>query len=146
MSGAFSHTCAGSISRLQECTSTRVGVESADEHGRSGTDAQGPTPRCAYKDRSGCPCVVGAAMTEETIGRIEYSGSLHTPIDMIAATFVNIDKNEMEDILSLQKAHDRWASAKDGDFFSESMLDEAIKMEKHFLQTLKALEVKISQE
>lgn len=69
-----------------------------------GLSAQGPTPECAYVDKSGLPCVIGACFPPED--RADLSGSVGQLVD-----HGYLDTDDEEGLLRLQLAHDEWARA-----------------------------------
>lgn len=68
--------------------------------------AQGPTPECAYRDASGLPCVIGAAMTDEEHAGIEEISVL----SLLDRRFIETD--DIDTLIELQTAHDSWANPK----------------------------------
>ena len=73
--------------------------------------AQGPTPMCAYRDPSGRPCIIGAAMTESEVDAI---GS-NVPVDVFYVR-TNTDvpdtiPEERNALSTLQTVHDCWAKS-----------------------------------
>ena len=73
--------------------------------------AQGPTPECAYRDTSGLPCVVGAAMTDEQVAALKDSSNNHTSIwALVDSGKVRVSRGATHGKLKeLQAAHDQWA-------------------------------------
>lgn len=67
--------------------------------------AQGPTPACDYRDVSGRPCVIGAAMSEE-----EAEGLRGTVCLLLARGEVRT--NAPVFLGKLQNAHDDWAKSR----------------------------------
>ena len=68
--------------------------------------AQGPTPACRYRDASGRPCIVGAALPDDVAATLRGS----TPIGHIRSDVIEIDRGEQTQISDLQKIHDAWAT------------------------------------
>lgn len=69
--------------------------------------AQGPTPECAYRDKSGRPCIIGAALTDEEARALDHAddGSID---DLIREGLVKTAATAA--LPALQTAHDHWAS------------------------------------
>lgn len=67
--------------------------------------AQGPTPACRYRDGSGRPCVIGAALSDEEAARLDATRcgitGLHT------RALITTDREGF--LVALQNAHDAWA-------------------------------------
>jgi hypothetical protein len=87
--------------------------------------AQGPTPQCAYRDNSGCPCVVGAALPDSTIAVINQKFMQGSRVSQLRSADVISVKSidELDAIGDLQNAHDEWAKAL---VALESSLDDPI--------------------
>lgn len=79
--------------------------------------AQGPTPKCRYRDPSGRACVIGAALTDAEIASLPamiesddggaFLITLGTPIGtLIRRKVVKTDAREF--LRELQHAHDQW--------------------------------------
>lgn len=64
--------------------------------------AQGPTPECQYRDRSGRPCVVGSALSDTDAQRLH--GTVQA---LVLANELAVD--DVAAIGALQLAHDDWA-------------------------------------
>lgn len=73
---------------------------------RGELSAQGPTPACKYRDDSGRPCAIGAALSprmraawgllkDASVYRLNYRGVL--------------ESDDMAALVRLQRAHDFWA-------------------------------------
>jgi hypothetical protein len=76
--------------------------------------AQGNTPTCAYRDESGCPCAVGAALDDETAKLLD----LQDDTDVLSLISKGLLKADDEDgLIELQDLHDRWAKAVNGSPF-----------------------------
>jgi superfamily II RNA helicase len=74
--------------------------------------AQSTNPACVYRDRvTGCKCVVGSAMTDETLDEIQ---SLHAMSSRVTALsrqqkiIAFADAEAESTIAGLQEAHDQW--------------------------------------
>lgn len=68
--------------------------------------AQGPTPACEYRDKSGRPCAIGAAISDEDVTYLE--GELSTGIfDLYGEGLVTTD--DLSQLCELQGSHDNWA-------------------------------------
>lgn len=67
---------------------------------------------CTYRDNKGCPCVVGAAMTVETLDSLRDNGRNKMGIgDLARREFVSIPEEDVAEITRLQAAHDQWSWA-----------------------------------
>jgi hypothetical protein len=82
--------------------------------------AQGPTPQCRYRDRSGRPCAVGAALTDEEAALVTEAYNM-TPVMGLPRRLVTIELGNYSRIASLQEAHDNWArgTGTEDDFVSQ---------------------------
>lgn len=67
--------------------------------------AQGPTPSCMYRDASGRPCVIGAALTDEQAAGIPESPLVSLIFGGMIVT------GAIRGLPRLQELHDRWATA-----------------------------------
>lgn len=73
--------------------------------------AQSVFPACVYEDkRTGCKCVVGAAMTDETLDAIrEAQLTCFRVVNVMADNIIDIpDPEERLPIAHLQSAYDAW--------------------------------------
>jgi len=94
--------------------------------------AQGPTPTCAYRDKSCLPCVIGAAMTDETVKLIKEKGWHNSTISqLINRQLVDVPPAEVMALVKIQDAHDKWAKALETGFSGETE-------EQFFVETLDA--------
>ena len=69
--------------------------------------AQGPTPECRYRDSSGHPCVIGAALTDKQALYLDrnYDAQVHKlPVEVLDCGI------DLRAIRRIQQAHDEWAS------------------------------------
>lgn len=73
-------------------------------HAEGRLSAQGPTPECRYRDRSGRPCAIGAALTDEQAASIP--DNLQNSAVWALRSYIRAD--DMEALTSLQLAHDNW--------------------------------------
>lgn len=84
--------------------------------------AQSASPQCVYEDKTtGCKCVVGSAMTDETLAAIHARGVISTAIGALAGALGggcgtgNIvdapSPQELNGIQHLQSAHDNWCQS-----------------------------------
>lgn len=90
--------------------------------------AQGPTPRCAYRDPSNNPCVIGVSMTDR---QARYCDAIDTSS---VNDLYNKDIIETDDIAFLnilQKHHDKWA-----DDVANSLRNEDRVREREFCRLL----------
>lgn len=78
----------------------------AYEEGR--LSAQGPTPACQYRDDSGRPCVIGAAIPDDHPGLAEFNESV--PVDGL--TMWHIQLQDVPTLRRLQGLHDSWCMAR----------------------------------
>jgi len=60
---------------------------------------------CYYEYDDGCRCIVGTALDRETLDSIKASDQNHVTINTV--THVDMKPSDVEDIRSLQGAHDR---------------------------------------
>lgn len=65
--------------------------------------AQGGTPGCYYRDASGRPCAVGAALTDEQAKKIHNGATVYGLVEF------GIEFDEVVAVYLLQEAHDSWA-------------------------------------
>jgi len=78
--------------------------------------AQSTNPACVYRDRvTGCKCVVGSAMTDETLDAIQSLYAMGSRVTALAGqekiiTFADTDQASA--IVGLQGAHDQWCRAR----------------------------------
>jgi hypothetical protein len=77
--------------------------------------AQGPTPRCSYRDDSGYPCVIGAAIDDNTAALWDMQGvNLGNGVSALhRERFLATDDEDA--LVYLQMAHDDWASRMEDD-------------------------------
>jgi hypothetical protein len=73
--------------------------------------AQGSTPKCRYRDPSGLPCAVGAAIDDETAHEWDVCGG-NTVTELIDRGKLRTDDKDA--LRSIQAAHDDWASGDEG--------------------------------
>jgi len=100
--------------------------------------AQGPSPTCSYLDDAGCPCVVGAAMTPETINKLVERKQLGTrAAELSKAGFISIPNSDKEAVDQLQRSHDKWASAAGVKDLDQMAADRARDKEMQFKALLK---------
>lgn len=78
--------------------------------------AQGPTPRCNYRDPSGRPCIVGAAIPDDIASKLPQTAAAWS----LRGEGVEIACG----ITHLQKLHDAWATS-----FSDPQLAATILRE-----------------
>lgn len=80
-----------------------------------GLSAQGPTPRCEYRDPSGLPCAVGAAINLDDLSEDERRELLNNDLGSVgSSTFGGVFFIPAEDYQSvglIQRLHDNWALA-----------------------------------
>jgi hypothetical protein len=91
----------------------------AYEEGR--LSAQGPTPQCAYRDVSGLPCVIGAALPDEVADNPSTNG---VNVEGLLTRKL-ITTRALTSLMILQEAHDEWATAKAKGHASEAAGHEA---------------------
>ena len=78
--------------------------------------AQSAFPECVYEDkRTGCKCIVGSALTDETLDAIRKAYLTRSPIGNLSAEkIVEIpDHAQSLAIGALQEAHDSWCRTAD---------------------------------
>lgn len=74
--------------------------------------AQGPTPACSYRDESGCPCVVGAAMTDETVEKVQFQGNDGSRVHQLnTKNLIHIPQEDLVAVGDIQNLHDEWTRA-----------------------------------
>lgn len=95
----------------------------AYEEGR--LSAQGPTPECSYRDSSGLPCAIGAALTDEEANGL--GGSIGSAVNW--GDVVTDDKGRLT---TLQTAHDLWANDRRVLLADNSFANEAHRRENDF--------------
>jgi hypothetical protein len=100
--------------------------------------AQGPTPACKYRDMSGLPCVVGAALSDDEAGRILAFKNEHgMPGSILGIEALSrlgiVQADCIGAIAGLQVIHDRWASAAEA-----QKTDRAAQAEAELLEMLRA--------
>lgn len=77
--------------------------------------AQGPKPKCLYRDPEGNPCVVGAALPDEVAAQIKANSSNARPVSgLMSEGLIQVPDDEYSAIRRLQGIHDRWAQVKSG--------------------------------
>lgn len=69
--------------------------------------AQGRTPKCKYRDPAGCPCVIGAAIDDETAKT--WDGLVGSTSVSWLQEIGYILTDDQEALVDLQIAHDNWA-------------------------------------
>ena len=81
---------------------------------------------CLYIYDDGSRCAVGAALTDETIGRIPGSLSFERINQVVRDGFVGVEDGEIQSVEKLQDRHDQWAqSQRDADMISFlNLMDE----------------------
>lgn len=73
--------------------------------------AQSIFPECVYEDkRTGCRCVVGSAMTDETLDAIRKMHVTRSRVvNLVSAEIIQFpDQEQRQAIGALQEAHDAW--------------------------------------
>lgn len=75
--------------------------------------AQGPTPDCRYRDKSGLPCVISAAVSNLEAERMESPLMRGTSVQSLVRARV-IETDDEVFLLTLQIAHDDWAHGEEG--------------------------------
>lgn len=68
--------------------------------------AQNDTPACLYRDASGHPCAIGAALTDEEVA--SFDKPTRTIQDLHA--FSRIQTDDIDALQAMQMAHDHWAN------------------------------------
>lgn len=84
--------------------------------------AQGPTPECRYRDASGRPCAVGAAMTDKEAALLLIYN--RTSVAGLPNKLVTVELGDYDRISSLQEAHDEWARGGTPASFIRQLLSE----------------------
>lgn len=69
--------------------------------------AQGTTPSCRYRDRSGCPCVIGASVPPGVARIWDTYGDPSITNIYEEEQFITDDIEALND---LQETHDKWAN------------------------------------
>lgn len=80
--------------------------------------AQGPTPACRYRDESGRPCVIGAALTDPQAHQLE-GAQISMGVKHLAMAW-RIEMDRPNELACLQSAHDSWCFALDRDDHHEA--------------------------
>jgi hypothetical protein len=81
--------------------------------------AQGATPMCRYRDPSGCPCVIGAAIDADTAAEWDRRGpEIMTGVSTLHSEGL-LATDDLGTLMRLQMYHDSWA---DGDDDAEHRL------------------------
>jgi hypothetical protein len=70
--------------------------------------AQGPTPTCAYRDASGCPCIIGTVLSERDAAALEVES-----VDSAYESHLVSFDADVSLFQQLQLAHDFWAAVED---------------------------------
>lgn len=83
--------------------------------------AQGPSPQCAYRDESGLPCVIGAALTDDEAALL--SSRKLTNIQSLIDDGLVVTRARRA-LPRLQQLHDVWASH-ESDYLLSVELDYA---------------------
>ena len=88
-----------------------LAAKKAFDEGR--LSAQGPTPACKYRDDSGRPCAIGAALSADEIDRLLHGAEaeMETPIAGLAPHFRT---DRLDALTELQDAHDEWCHTRGG--------------------------------
>jgi len=73
--------------------------------------AQGPTPACAYRDASGRPCIIGAAMTDEEAASIGPAVPVNMFHHRALSGVPDTLSEERTELSALQTVHDCWAKS-----------------------------------
>lgn len=79
-----------------------LAAKKAYDEGR--LSAQGPTPACQYRDLSGRPCAIGAALTDA------QAGGLCGAIEWLIGKG-RVRSRGHRALAHIRRAHDRWAGA-----------------------------------
>lgn len=85
--------------------------------------AQSIFPECVYEDkRTGCRCVVGSAMTDETLDAIRKAHVTRSRVvNLVSAEIIQFpDQEQRQAIDDLQEAHDSWCCARRGGVNAEA--------------------------
>ncbi len=69
--------------------------------------AQGPTPACQYRDKSGRPCIVGAALPDDVALSLPQTQPVWGLSGLVK--MVDADPKDQREIEDLQRIHDVWA-------------------------------------
>lgn len=81
-----------------------VALAALKAHAEGRLSAQGPTPACRYRDKSGLPCAIGVVLTDEcarSIGNVNVLGLVQDGV---------ISADDVGALLLLQNAHDDWSN------------------------------------
>ena len=76
--------------------------------------AQGPTPVCAYRDKTGHPCIIGAAFPEDFVATLKPHQQAMTIGQLADDRLVTVDPLELSRLNWLQQVHDRRANITSG--------------------------------
>lgn len=76
--------------------------------------AQGPTPMCAYRDDSGRPCAIGAALTDRQAKALDDAGEFSATGVVKLLREGRIKTDSPDDLSALQATHDDWAVSVSG--------------------------------
>lgn len=87
-----------------------LAAKKAFDEGR--LSAQGPTPACEYRDKSGLPCAIGAALPDHVANRSEGC----TVEELRSRGTVALSEPAVNALSDLQDAHDDWCHARLGLF------------------------------
>lgn len=84
-----------------ELRTVALAAKKAFDEGR--LSAQGPTPACEYRDCSGLPCAIGAALSDDFARGLPKNANVWA---MRETGLITTD--DFEGLRNLQDAHDRW--------------------------------------
>lgn len=78
--------------------------------------AQGPFPQCAYRDRGGRPCIIGAAIDTRAAHRLDREADSDV-VSLAMLGLILVD--DVASLAALQDQHDHWVN---GDIAAEGRL------------------------
>jgi hypothetical protein len=98
-----------------ELTWAKVKAAGAKAYQERRLSAQGPTPTCNYRDISGRPCVIGAALTDDQVKPWLAEGNLGENKYYIKTLrcrgVVSYSDRDSKKFSRLQGIHDEWCSS-----------------------------------
>ncbi|AKU43630.1 hypothetical protein CPT_Seuss104 [Caulobacter phage Seuss] len=94
-------------------------------HSEKRLSAQGPTPHCRYRDSSGHPCAIGAAIDDKTAKWLD-SLTVSNIYTLIKRGDVLTDNSQ--GLQELQRRHDSWSRQPHNDDLERKFLDCARRL------------------
>lgn len=84
--------------------------------------AQGPTPACQYRDKSGRPCIVGAALPDDVALPLQQT----QPVWALRGA-IDYNPDELREIQDLQLIHDAWATLQGAGEHKQEIAENILK-------------------